>query len=393
VTLVAIEPQAAPDPGLPRGLPWSTPVVDWVVKVSRFCNLRCRYCYEMEYLADERRMSLGQLEQMFEHIAAYYRGSGKRMDFVWHGGEPLLIEAAYYAEIAGMQRRILGGAALDYRNNVQTNLTRLSGETLALLKGFFDGVGVSLDVFGDQRVNIAGRPIEALVKRNLQILKGEGIAFGCISVLSRKNVDHVEDIYRFVEEHGQSVRFLPIYRTGFPGQQEGLALSDAEICDAYRRLVDLWLAAEQPIRLRPLEDHLANVIRKLTTGSERTYYDKLADEVVYIVGTDGALYSSSDAYVAELCHGNIFEDSLSAIKRSESYARAVGASRGRMKAACEPCGFFGSCPGFFMAEATEDQRTYDEHGDLICGVARPIQEYIERRLLETGVFAERPAAG
>ena len=373
--------------------PLTAPVVDWVIKISRFCNLRCRYCYEMEHLADRRRMSLTQIERMFEHIAEYYRGSGKRMDFVWHGGEPLLIEPAYYAGIAALQRRILGGAALEYRNNVQTNLTRLNEETLTLLSGFFDGVGVSLDVFGDQRVNTAGKPIEALVRENFRILAEEGIAFGCIAVLSRKNVDRVEDIYRFVETHVRSIRFLPIYRTAFFGQQDGLALSDAQICDAYCRLVDLWLASEQPVRVRPLEDYLINVTRKLTANSLKTYYDKQDGEVVYIVGTDGALYSLSDAYVAELCHGNIFESPLPAVVQSEGSRKAVRAARLRMRSACGPCAMFGACPGFFMAEATEDQRRYNEQGDLVCGVAQPVQEYIERRLLETGIFGHRGAGG
>jgi len=64
--------------------------VEWVVKISKLCNLRCTYCYEFPFLGNPERMSLHDLFRMFQHIADYYSDNPKRMDFVWHGGEPLL---------------------------------------------------------------------------------------------------------------------------------------------------------------------------------------------------------------------------------------------------------------------------------------------------------------
>jgi len=73
--------------------------VEWVVKISKLCNLRCTYCYEFPFLADRTRMRLEDLRIMFRHIAEFYAARPKRMDFVWHGGEPLLIEPTYYSNI------------------------------------------------------------------------------------------------------------------------------------------------------------------------------------------------------------------------------------------------------------------------------------------------------
>lgn len=38
-----------------------------------------------------------------------------------------------------------------------------------------------------------------------------------------------------------------------------------------------------------------------------------------------------------------------------------------------------------MAEATPEQRWTDTQGHLFCGVARPLQDYIERVLVDNGL--------
>ncbi|HRD75742.1 MAG TPA: hypothetical protein PK264_07380 [Hyphomicrobiaceae bacterium] len=36
-----------------------------VVKISKYCNLRCTYCYEFKDLANKARMSLDKIDRMF----------------------------------------------------------------------------------------------------------------------------------------------------------------------------------------------------------------------------------------------------------------------------------------------------------------------------------------
>src|SRR5262245_49181019 len=79
----------------------------FVTKISKFCNLRCTYCYEFDELANKQRMSLDQLRAFFVHVAdAAQRYGRNSLHFVWHGGEPLLIPLDYYEQIGQMQREI-----------------------------------------------------------------------------------------------------------------------------------------------------------------------------------------------------------------------------------------------------------------------------------------------
>jgi uncharacterized protein len=232
----------------PVVLPWRPPYQQWVIKLSKLCNLRCRYCYEFNSLGDRTRMSLYQLERMFRTIANAFAGTGRRQDFVWHGGEPLLAKASYYHAIADLQRRTLGETGIPFTNSVQTNLTILTDDLLELLRTFFYHVGVSIDVFGDQRVDTVGKSVEKRVLENMQTLIDEHIRFGCITVLSKMTVEHVERICGFFEDLGLSFRLLPIYRSAFAGQLDPFALTDTEIALAFFKVVDLWFASKSEFR-------------------------------------------------------------------------------------------------------------------------------------------------
>ena len=369
--------------------PWQPPYLQWVVKVSKQCNLRCRYCYEYPFLGDKTRMSFEQLGTMFHHIAKQFGGTDRRMDFVWHGGEPLLQDDGFYRSVAELEQRYLTPAGVLFTNSVQTNLTILNAGVIDLLRDFFANVGVSIDLFGDQRVNIAGHVVQNRVLRNMQRLRDAGISFGCITVLSQVTAPHIRSIYEFFVDIDTSFRLLPIYRTGFAGQQDSLELTQAEIVDAFRTVVDLWLASESTISVQPIQTYVAQVVRHLDGGvGVRRFYDKRAAEVVYIVDTDGGLFSNADAYDPSFCQGNIFSQPIAEILASEAYGRAVLAAKERIRATCATCHFHGACSGYIMGEATPEQRWRDKDGRLRCGVARPIQDYIVERLAGAGLLDE-----
>lgn len=42
--------------------------MSWTVKVSKLCNLRCRYCYEWEGLANPARISLAEWAKILTAI-------------------------------------------------------------------------------------------------------------------------------------------------------------------------------------------------------------------------------------------------------------------------------------------------------------------------------------
>src|SRR5262245_24935146 len=76
--------------------------VEWVIKPSSYCNLRCRYCYEWNGLGDTTRMALEVWANIARSIAEYHRRLEDQAHepiltrIIWHGGEPFALPSGYF---------------------------------------------------------------------------------------------------------------------------------------------------------------------------------------------------------------------------------------------------------------------------------------------------------
>lgn len=360
--------------------------LQFVVKITKFCNLRCKYCYEYPYLADPAKMSLAQIEGMLVHILDYYQQNPKLriVDFIWHGGEPLLIKLDYYQAIKSLQTKIFGSQPIEVLNKVQTNLTVLNESYLKALKaGLFDSIGVSIDLFGDDRVNTSGKLLQDKVLENMQLLINEGVFFGSITVLTRKTFPYVEKIYTFFDDIQTACRFLPIYRTAYAGQHDDNGLSQEEIVNAFQRLFETWLASKNAVSVDPIDRYISIALRVIQNDpAQALHYDKAISNSLFIINTNGDVYSTDEVYEENSCFGNIFQQPLSELVNSNAFAATASRAREKMQATCYSCEFFGACIGYEIAESTVEQMHTDAQGNLVCGVIKPMIAYIKDRLIE-----------
>lgn len=362
--------------------------IQFVVKPSTLCNLRCRYCYEFEGLGDKRRVPIDALEQMFWNIAGWFRqqAPGTKLEFVWHGGEPLLNPPEYFWSAFERQRRIFG-SDLPLRNVVQTNLTVLDDPRLDLLKNGFDGVGVSIDLFGELRANAGGKDSLPKTLKNIDRLRAEGIDFGAITVISKANVGSIRKIIRFFHQlKVSSLRLLPLFDGAMVDQHQGYEITHEEVLEAFQSAFEELQALDSDLRVEPLDRYINQLSHFYTPGSPRNVYDKREWESVLIVDTDGELYSYGDID-PEFSHGNIFERPMEDCIGSTGHLRACEAARERVASACPDCRYFGSCDGGPMADDAGRQRTSVRAvGSSTCIVPRGMLEYLERRMIELGIL-------
>ncbi len=362
-------------------------VVQFVVKVSKLCNLRCRYCYEFAELSKKDRMTPSRLAAMYRHIAGYFDTRDRRdgvattVQFVWHGGEPLLVEPDFYWRTFADQREVFGPAGIEVRNSVQTNLVVLDDERIRLLADGFDGVGVSVDFFGSQRVNLAGRDSHVAVLANMARLRGAGVDFGCISVLTRENLAHLDDIAAYHDREGRHFRVLPLFDAATKEQTAALALTVDEETAALCRLADLWL--ENPDRITPpapLVGYVAAAARAVAGAPHRAYYSRRDLPWVILVNTNGDCYTQGEPYGdPDWSIGNLFDTPLAEILAGEAFARNAEESERRQAANCLSCPMFGHCDGVPVAEADFRARDRDAAGVLAC-TARPVIEHLVARM-------------
>jgi uncharacterized protein len=365
--------------------------IDFVIKISKFCNLRCTYCYEFNELGQRRRMKPAELRRFFVNVRDSVLRSGLgRIHFIWHGGEPLLIPLDYYEQIGAIQREVIGDR-FDYANLLQTNLTVLTDRHIAFLlsKQFFNhAVGVSFDVYGDQRVDTRGNLRTDTVLANMQRLRDAGVRFGTICVLARNTLPRIGEIYRFYDSLGIPVRFLPFYKSATDDQIGAHALSFDEITGALKQVFDAWLVSSSATTVTPLDEHLRYALAAIS-GQKRGTYDPDMDERVFLVDTNGDTYGVADTYAPDRRYGNLFGQGLDALLTSFSREQVKDAARARLQTYCNSCPYFGYCPGRYVAEATPEQRRLlVEDG---CPV-REIVAHIINRVARTPAIAKLVAA-
>jgi uncharacterized protein len=362
--------------------------VHFVIISSKHCNLRCSYCYEFPDLADRTTMSSAQLEHMYRSIADHYDRVGKpvAVEFDWHGGEPLLLSPDFYWRTFDQQTKIFENPDVTVTNRVQTNLTVLNDRHIRLLDEGFDGVGVSIDLFSGLRVNAGGRDLQATVLRNMDRLREARVPFGCITVLSRRNRPYLSQIFSFFADASISLRILPVHRGANESQNDHDLLTEEDVLRAYIELFELWMESTTPVVVEPIYSYIERVLWSLAK-KKTSFYDKRDWESIYIVNTDGDLYSYSDLFNVSLSHGNLFTESLRAIVNGPRHQRVIEAAEARMSATCSGCRHFGrACSGYPIAEESPGRRDPDPRSEgAACIRERGILDYIERRVFELGL--------
>lgn len=355
-----------------------------IIKLSKLCNLRCTYCYEYAELANKERMPLAGIEYFFQNLADYVkqRQDQRPIHLILHGGEALLLPESYLREFCELERRYLGEAGIEYTTSVQSNLVKVADRTLDLLAELNISLGVSLDVFGDQRVDIKGRQSQDTVLENLQRLIDRDIHFGAIAVLHAQNIDHVIPTYQFFNELGINYRILPIFSHEDPPERiRPLLISPVATVNALQTVAKAQFAEPTNISVMPLWVYFTAAIRHLQ-GHKIEAYQPANEEWALIMNTNGDIYSHGDAYQPEGLMGNVFSQPLAEIFASKSYQDTLKLRHQRLET-CRSCKFDRQCNQLPIAEAIPSERTYDEMGNLQCQVAQPMIQFMVEQIQQS----------
>ncbi|MFH2006367.1 MAG: radical SAM protein, partial [bacterium] len=102
----------------------------FIIKPTSACNGACLYCSAHQEDPEARgRMSLPQLDRILLRIEEWgLQAKPDRLALLWHGGEPLLMGAAFYREVLRRTRELRERTGLELRHIMQSNLTLVDAE-------------------------------------------------------------------------------------------------------------------------------------------------------------------------------------------------------------------------------------------------------------------------
>lgn len=217
-----------------------------VIKPTHICNLACTYCYN-----DDVRRPIMDTETLFitirETLAlARHQKIVDEVDFIWHGGEPLVAGRDFFRKIIEFQSELADG--IRFTNSVQTNGTLLDS---TWAKQFADdGFDVSLSLDGPAEINDRFRTYRSGAGsfentwKAIEALRAVGLNPGVCVVLTQATMNRTMEIIDFLFKHQLGFNVIPLTLSGSARDHyDQLAISPSEYAAAWKSMYDRWLNA------------------------------------------------------------------------------------------------------------------------------------------------------
>lgn len=137
----------------------------------------------------------------------------KRIEFIWHGGEPTLLGIDYFQKIVDLQQKYADGKEI--ANSFQTNGTLINDKWAEFLASHHFLCGLSLD--GPQKFHdnhrrfINGQGSWEKVMKCIELFHEYEVEFNTMSVVNASNSKQPALIYEFLKSTGSRfMQFSPI---------------------------------------------------------------------------------------------------------------------------------------------------------------------------------------
>jgi len=296
------------------------------------------------------------------------------IEFIWHGGEPLLAGLDFYrkaVEFQGDWKR--KGKRIS--NFVQTNATLVTPEWASFFAEHNFFVGVSLDgpkEFHDQvRHYSTGEGSYDGIMRGIDLLRKAGIFNGVICGVSSINHKYPKEIFTFfIAENIKKLKFARVKNIGYCDDISTFAISAAQYADFMIAIFDLWLGLDDPeVEIRDIQ----SVVNLLLGGNRREcIYMGQCDQFVTVYH-DGSIYScDSFPKMDVLNFGNVL-DRPTAV-RSDQHLKNFKELLKKRRERCQICNWHFICQGGCakdcyaqfdsiepLSEVCENLKRYFEH--------------------------------
>lgn len=177
---------------------------NFIVKITRDCNLRCKYCYiKNKNTYKNEVMSFNVftdfVNRIIEDKIKNDVDRNKVITFTFHGGEPTLVGYDMLNKYLSYAYISFKKAKIKVQFSIQTNGTLITDELLNLFRDYKVHVGISYDGIGDNNKNrnsLSSSVYEDIVKK----FEKNHVKLGNICVVSKCNIDNIEKNFEYFNQ-------------------------------------------------------------------------------------------------------------------------------------------------------------------------------------------------
>ena len=222
---------------------------DIILKITEKCNSACAYCDVVANKKNARHMSIDVLEVVFKRIDDFLTSHPQEgVNVIWHGGEPLLLSPDFYTQAHQIQCDFCASTMDRITHGMQTNLTLLTEEHLAVLSKFEMSLGTSYDPAPGIRG--AGFPNDSRgynerFHRAAALALRHGLVPGIIYVVTRKSLENPLDIFHFLSNLTNNGAFSMNPVLIYDDRRPDLSITPMEYVDFLGRIFPVWWETSQ----------------------------------------------------------------------------------------------------------------------------------------------------
>ncbi|MGW8194873.1 MAG: anaerobic sulfatase maturase [Desulforhopalus sp.] len=321
--------------------------------VSYRCNLACHYCYYLRTEDQLRHDSSPPLMNdeilttyLSQHIAAC---PGDRVNFSWHGGEPMIAGVEFYRRVVALQKKYnISGKKIT--NGIQTNGTLIDDDWGRFFAEHNFAVGISIDgpqdlhdVYRRSRHN-AGTHKE--VMRGWELLCKYNIPADILCVVNEANVLYPLQVYRHLKDiGGKYISFLPLVelKRGGTGKEVTSRSVQAEHFGAFLcTIFDEWLARDiGAVKVQIFEEAARTAFRQ--EHSLCLFRPVCGD--IPVLESNGDLYCCDHFVGTDYCLGNIADSPLEESLSGPLLTGFGAAKQHHLPRMCRECEVLAMCNG------------------------------------------------
>ena len=325
------------------------PTFSLLVKPSSAdCNIRCEYCFYLEKSAlypgrHRHQMTTEVLERM---IASYMETDQPTYSFGWQGGEPTLMGRGFFQKITEFQEKY-GRRGASVANGLQTNGILMTDELAEHLAKYRFLVGISVDgpakIHDVYRRTESGRGTHAQVMRGLEILKRNDVEHNVLTLVSRANVGHGREVYRYLRDELGVLyhQYIPCVEFGPDGAPTPFSITGEEWGRFLLEIFDEWRGGdEEKVSIRLFD----SILTMLVDDYANTCVMSRNCRQYFVVEHNGDVYPCDFYVEPHLRLGNIMKDRFADLWESVTF-RDFGRNKRRWHADCARCPYLRLCAG------------------------------------------------
>lgn len=261
-----------------------------ILKVASRCNLNCSYCFmynlgDTTYKGQPKFMSYDLIDNILEKTKKYIKTYKKKeFSFIFHGGEPLLIEKEFYKTFVAKANTIqkeLGD--VEFRYDIQTNGVLIDEDWCKLFRELeiypstsVDGTKKAHDMY---RVDHKGVGSYEKVYKAVKLLKKE-VGFATVVCVVNTNESPKSVYESFKKMEVNSVNYLmPDYtHDNYPFNKDG---KETPVADWLIQLFDIWIKDDDKYQI-PMFLGLINNLLGITKSADN-------ESKVLVIETNGEI--------------------------------------------------------------------------------------------------------